>query len=146
MTVPTSVVFPVLAAEVGLGTTPLLQERNRFLDGVERLGNALLDPALIFVGMIAVLTALSGVGAAAGWSAWERRIDTLMLEQAATIDVARRRQQFNAVQRILAENLPVLYFAAPRLHYAHTPRVQGVTPSVLRPPVLWNADSLSVVN
>ncbi len=77
---------------------------------------------------------------------WERRIDTLMLEQAATIDVARRRQQFNAVQRILAENLPVLYFAAPRLHYAHTPRVQGVTPSVLRPPVLWNADSLSVVN
>ena len=77
---------------------------------------------------------------------WERRIDTLMLEQAATIDAERRRQQFNAVQRILAENLPVLYFAAPRMYYAHTPRVQGVTPSVLRPPVLWNADSLSVVN
>ena len=77
---------------------------------------------------------------------WERRIDTLMLEQAATTDRARRRQQFNAVQRILAENLPVLYFAAPRLYYAHTPRVQGVAPSVLRPPVLWNVDSLSVEN
>ena len=69
MTVPTGVAFPVLAAEVGLGTTPL-QERNRFLDGVERLGNALPDPALIFVGMIAVLMALSGVGAVAGWSAF----------------------------------------------------------------------------
>src|SRR4030095_15107308 len=44
-------------------------ERNRFLDGVERLGNALPDPALIFVGMIAVLMAVSAVGAAAGWSA-----------------------------------------------------------------------------
>jgi peptide/nickel transport system substrate-binding protein len=77
---------------------------------------------------------------------WERRIDTLMLEQAAEIDPARRRQQFNAVQRILAENLPVLYFAAPRLYYAHTPRVQGVVPSVQHLPVLWNADGLSVPN
>jgi peptide/nickel transport system substrate-binding protein len=77
---------------------------------------------------------------------WERRIDTLVLEQAASRDFARRREQFTAVQRILAENLPVLYFAAPRLHYAHTPRVRGVVPSVLHPPVLWNADGLSVEN
>ena len=46
-----------------------MQERNRFLDGVERLGNALPDPALIFVGLIALLMAMSAVGAAAGWSA-----------------------------------------------------------------------------
>ena len=75
---------------------------------------------------------------------WERRIDTLMLEQAAAIDPQRRRDLFNDVQRILAENLPVLYFAAPRLYYAHSTRVVGVVPSVLRPPVLWNADSLGV--
>ena len=77
---------------------------------------------------------------------WEQRIDTLMLEQAATLDPDRRRQQFNLVQRIFAENLPVLYFAAPRMYYAHSPRLQGVVPSVLQPPVLWNADSLSVTN
>ena len=77
---------------------------------------------------------------------WERRIDTLMLEQAATLDPERRRQQFMLVQRIFTENLPVLYFAAPRMYYAHSPRLQGVVPSVLRPPVLWNADSLSVTN
>ncbi len=52
--------------------------------------------------------------------------------------------QFRAVQQILAENLPVLYFAAPRMYYAHSARLGGVVPSVLRPPVLWNADSLSV--
>jgi peptide/nickel transport system substrate-binding protein len=75
---------------------------------------------------------------------WERRIDTLMLEQAAELDPARREMQFRAVQQIIAENLPVLHFAAPRLYYAHSARLRGVVPSVLRPPVLWNADSLSV--
>jgi peptide/nickel transport system substrate-binding protein len=75
---------------------------------------------------------------------WERRIDTLMIEQASSLDVDRRRQQFTLVQRIFAESLPVLYFAAPRMYYAHSPRLKGVVPSVLRPPVLWNADSLSV--
>lgn len=77
---------------------------------------------------------------------WERRIDTLMLEQAASLDPERRRQQFNLVQQIFAENLPVLYFAAPRLYYAHSMRLRGVVPSVQRPPVLWNADMLSVTN
>ena len=75
---------------------------------------------------------------------WERKIDTLMVEQAATVDPARRKQLFDEVQRIFADNLPVLYFAAPRLFYAHSTRVAGVVPSVLRPPVLWNADSLGV--
>lgn len=79
-------------------------------------------------------------------SDWERRIDTLMLEQAATVESERRHQQFNLVQRIFAENLPVLHFAAPRLYYGHSVRVRGVVPSVQRPPVLWNADSLSLVS
>jgi peptide/nickel transport system substrate-binding protein len=77
---------------------------------------------------------------------WEQRIDTLMLEQAATLDPDRRRQLFDLVQRIFAENLPALYFAAPRMYYAHGPRLLGVVPSVLQPPVLWNADRLSVTN
>ena len=36
---------------------------------MERLGNVLPDPVLIFVGMIAILMAMSAFGAAAGWSA-----------------------------------------------------------------------------
>jgi peptide/nickel transport system substrate-binding protein len=75
---------------------------------------------------------------------WERQIDTLMTQQASTLDPGRRRELFNSIQRIFADNLPVLYFAAPRLFYAHSPRVVGVVPSVLRPPVLWNADSLGL--
>ena len=43
--------------------------RSRFLDGVERLGNALPDPIFIFVGIIVLLVIVSVIGAAAGWSA-----------------------------------------------------------------------------
>ena len=75
---------------------------------------------------------------------WEKRIDTLMTEQAAATDAGRRRELFNEVQRILAENVPALYFAAPRMYGAHNARVTGVVPSVLRPPIMWNADMLAV--
>jgi peptide/nickel transport system substrate-binding protein len=75
---------------------------------------------------------------------WEKQIDALMTEQARTTDLERRKALFNDVQRVFAENVPVLYFAAPRLFYGHSARLTGVVPSVLRPPILWNADMLSV--
>jgi peptide/nickel transport system substrate-binding protein len=75
---------------------------------------------------------------------WEQRIDTLMHEQAATLDLEKRRAIFDDVQRLFAENLPALQFAAPRLYYAHSRRLTGVTASVMRPAVLWSADTLSV--
>ena len=77
---------------------------------------------------------------------WEAQMDELMLEQASTIDDDRRRELFNEVQRIWAENAPALYFAAPRLYVAHSARLRGVVPAVQRPAVLWNADSLSVAD
>ena len=42
--------------------------------------------------------------------------------------------------------MAALYFAAPRLYYAHSNRVAGIVPSVLRPPALWNADQLSITS
>ena len=75
---------------------------------------------------------------------WEKQIDTLMHEQSTTIDSTRRQQIFAEVQKVLADNAPVLYFASPRMYYAHSRRMRGVVPSVVRPSVLWNADSLSV--
>ena len=75
---------------------------------------------------------------------WEARVDALMLEQAGTIDMDKRRAIFEQVQKVVAENLPVIHFAAPRLYAAHSTRVQGAVPSVIRPPLLWNVDMLSV--
>ena len=77
---------------------------------------------------------------------WEAQIDRLMLQQASEPDYERRRELFNEVQRIWAENAPVLYFAAPRLFYAHSRRLEGVIPAIQRPQILWNADSLSVAD
>ena len=75
---------------------------------------------------------------------WEARIDELMLQQVAALDHERRVEIFNEVQRIFAEELPVLYFAAPRMHTAHSTRVTGVKPSVQRPPVLWKGDLIGI--
>ena len=76
--------------------------------------------------------------------AWETQIDALMKQNIATADQAQRKEQFKQVQRIFSDNLPVLYFVAPRMYYAYNVRVEGVKPSVLRPVALWNADMLSV--
>ncbi len=76
---------------------------------------------------------------------WEREVDDLMRRQAATLDHAARKELFDRVQRIVAEQLPVLQFAAPRIYVAMSSRVENATPALLRPAiVLWNPDRLSV--
>jgi peptide/nickel transport system substrate-binding protein len=75
---------------------------------------------------------------------WEARIDDLMRQQVATLDHDRRRGLFTDVQRIFAAELPVLYFAAPRVYVATSSRVLNATPTVMRPMILWNPDTLAV--
>ncbi len=60
------------------------------------------------------------------------------------MDTAERRRLFIDAERVLAEHMPALYFAAPKVILASSARVRGVTPSVLAPYILWNADTLSV--
>ena len=49
------------------------------------------------------------------------------------------------MQRIFAEHVPVLQFAAPRIFVALSARVANATPALLRPAVvLWNPDRLDV--
>jgi peptide/nickel transport system substrate-binding protein len=75
---------------------------------------------------------------------WEAEIDRLMRQQATTTDEPERLRLFADAQRVLAEEVPVLYFVAPRLSMGVSRRVRHVSPSVLRPHLLWAADSLSV--
>ncbi len=75
---------------------------------------------------------------------WEAQVDALMLEQAAELDDSRRHAIFDRVQRLVSENLPAVHFVAPRTYAAHSTRLRGVVPAVKRPPILWNADMLSV--
>jgi peptide/nickel transport system substrate-binding protein len=77
-------------------------------------------------------------------TSWEARIDDLMAKQSTTLDDAERRRLFNDARKVLAEEQPALYFAAPRVILATSARVQGVKPSVLSPNILWNAEGLSI--
>ena len=75
---------------------------------------------------------------------WERQIDELMLKQVSASDLAERKRIFADVQRIFAENIPVIYIVAPQVTVALGPRVLNAAPAPIRPPVLWNSDVLAV--
>jgi len=75
---------------------------------------------------------------------WEGQIDELMTRQATSINTAERRRLLVEAEHVLAEHMPVLIFAAPKVILATSARVRGVNPSVLSPYILWNADMISV--
>jgi peptide/nickel transport system substrate-binding protein len=83
-------------------------------------------------------------GQATPATAWERQIDELMARQAASTDYEERRRLFNDVQRVFAENLPILYFAAPRVFVGTSGRVLNVQAAPTRPPIMWSVDAIAV--
>jgi peptide/nickel transport system substrate-binding protein len=77
---------------------------------------------------------------------WEAEIDALMARQVAATDPDERRRLFAEVQRVFGEHVPALYFAAPRLYMGVSTRTTNLAPSVLRPQLLWAADTLAVTD
>jgi peptide/nickel transport system substrate-binding protein len=77
-------------------------------------------------------------------TAWERQIDELMARQTSSLDEQERKGLFDEVQRIFAEHLPIVHFAAPRIFVAASARVTNLTPAVQRPQLLWSADTIAV--
>jgi peptide/nickel transport system substrate-binding protein len=75
---------------------------------------------------------------------WERRVDDLMARQMSSLDDRERKRLFGEVQRVFADQLPILYFAAPRVYVATSARVLNATPVLMRPVVLWSAETLGV--
>jgi peptide/nickel transport system substrate-binding protein len=75
---------------------------------------------------------------------WEARIDDLMRRQVAAGDAAERQRLFAEVQRVLGEELPTLYFVAPNVTVAHSPRVTNVRAAPQIPQILWSAETLAV--
>ncbi len=75
---------------------------------------------------------------------WEAEIDGLMHRQAAASSLTERQQLFAQVQQIIGEQVPVIYFVAPRVTIAVGRRVRNVTPVAQIPQVLWNAEMLAI--
>lgn len=77
-------------------------------------------------------------------TAWEREIDELMARQTVTPDEAERKRLFDRVQHVFVEHEPVVYFVAPRVYVATTARVTNLAPALIRPQLLWSADTIAV--
>ena len=75
---------------------------------------------------------------------WEKQIDDLMVTVMNSVDQAERKKTFDQIQKVFADQLPVLYFVAPRLYMGVSSRVGGLTPSILRPQLLWNVERMTV--
>ncbi len=75
---------------------------------------------------------------------WEKKIDDLMGVVMTNTDQAARKQAFDEVQDVFAENLPAIYFVAPRLYMGVSSRVGGLSPGILRPQLLWNVERMTV--
>jgi peptide/nickel transport system substrate-binding protein len=75
---------------------------------------------------------------------WEKQIDDLMVTVMTSTDQTERKRAFDEVQKIFAENLPILYFVAPRLYMGVSTRLGGLNPAILRPQLLWDIEHMTV--
>jgi peptide/nickel transport system substrate-binding protein len=75
-------------------------------------------------------------------TAWEAEIDRLMHLQASTMAANRRKAIFDQVQQLVSDQSPFLYLINKNALMALSHSLRNVTPSILRPQVLWNVDRL----
>jgi len=73
---------------------------------------------------------------------WEAEIDRLMKQQATTVDPNRRKPMFDRVQQLVWDEAPFLYLVNKNALMAVSHSVKNLSPSVLQPRVLWNAENL----
>jgi peptide/nickel transport system substrate-binding protein len=73
---------------------------------------------------------------------WEKEIDTLMQEQIRTRDPGQRKRLYDRVQRVVAENLPIVSLVSPNVLVGATTGLANFRPTVVDHPALWNADEL----
>lgn len=77
-------------------------------------------------------------------TAWEKEVDGLMQQQMVTLDYGKRKQLYDRVQQLIAEQLPFVFLATPNILAVANPRVGNFHPAVLDPYTLWNADELYI--
>lgn len=72
---------------------------------------------------------------------WEARIDDLMRNVGRYTDVEKRKEYFNEVQAILAEEQPFIFLVSPKDYVGYRNRWQNIDPTPLGG-VTWNMESL----
>jgi peptide/nickel transport system substrate-binding protein len=77
-------------------------------------------------------------------TAWEAEIDRLMQAQASTADAKKRKESFDRVQEIVAEQAPIIYLVNQNALSAVSKAVAGANPVILHPQTFWNAELLTL--
>ena len=73
---------------------------------------------------------------------WQEEIDRLLEKQVTTIDHRERKKLFGRVQRILAEEEPVVLLVSPNVLVGANRRLGNFQPVIFDHPTLWNADEI----
>jgi peptide/nickel transport system substrate-binding protein len=73
---------------------------------------------------------------------WESRLDDLMTRQMTALNPRARKQLFDEVQSIMAEQQPFIFLASRHLIVAAKTDIGNLKPAVLPDFVLWNCDEL----
>ena len=74
---------------------------------------------------------------------WEKKIDALMNDQMHTINFAQRKKDFDEVQAIWAEEVPMICIAAPTASSAARSNIGNLRPAIATPyHMTWNIEEL----
>jgi ABC-type transport system substrate-binding protein len=69
-----------------------------------------------------------------------------MNQQMITMDYRRRKQLYDRVQQLIADNLPVIFLATPDVLVGARNDVGNFNPGVLEPYALWDTEELFLKN
>ena len=75
-------------------------------------------------------------------TAWEAEVDRLMQAQASTVAREKRKEYFDRVQEIVADEAPFIYLVTKNSLSAISPKLQYALPAMIRPQTYWNAETL----
>jgi peptide/nickel transport system substrate-binding protein len=75
---------------------------------------------------------------------WEAKVDQLFAEQASESDPGKRKSKFYEIQRILADESPVIPIVTRHVVSAANSRVGNFSPSPIFPYSMWNAEELFI--
>jgi len=65
-----------------------------------------------------------------------------MNQQMVALNYVRRKQLYDRVQQLIADNLPLVFLATPNILVGARNEVGNFRPGVLEPYALWNIDEL----
>jgi peptide/nickel transport system substrate-binding protein len=75
-------------------------------------------------------------------TSWETEIDRLMQQQLITLEYGERKRLYDRVQAIVAEQLPMIFLAAPHILVGARADLGNFQPSVLDHYTLWNVERM----